>query len=108
MPKLSNNAKSSYTKRPVKLIDASIFQQAGYKNGRGGKSLRLHLCYNLTAGKMEFVALTDNTVAEAVSHFPVEPGAIYIADTGYGKGTQYLHITKRQADALFRVTPHHL
>ena len=90
------------------MIDGSIFQQAGYKNGKGGKSLRLHLCYNLTDGKMESVVLTDNTVAEAVSIFPVESGALYIADAGYGKGTQYLHITQRQADALLRVTPNHL
>ena len=70
--------------------------------------MRLHLCYNLTDGRMESATLTDNTVAEAVSHFPVERDALYIADAGYGKGTQYLHIKERQADALFRVTPNHL
>ena len=70
--------------------------------------MRLHLCYNLSAGRMESIALSDNTVAESVSHFPIERGALYIADAGYGKGKQLLHITQQRADALFRVTPNHL
>ena len=85
-----------------------MFQQAGYKNGKGGKSLRLHLCYNLTNGKMEAIELTDNKVAESVSHFEVEPGVLYIADAGYGKGKQLCFITKNHADALFCATPSHM
>ena len=108
MPKIPLKRKKSSNnpnERTIKLIDASIFQQAGHKNGKGGKSLRLHMCYNLTAGKMDSVKLTENTVAESVSHFPTEKGAIYIADSGYGKGKQLSWIVQNKADALFRLSP---
>ena len=108
MPKLSEKSRKPFAGRTIKLIDASIIQQAGHKNGRGGRSLRLHLCYNLSAGAMEAVELTDHTVAESVTHFAIEKGVLYIADAGYGKGKQIQHIKKCHADALFRVTPSHL
>jgi len=112
IPLKCKKSSSNPNKRTIKLIDASIFQQApacrtgrGYKNGRGGKSLRLHMCYNLTIGKMDSFKLTENTVAESVSHFQIEKNAIYIADSGYGKGKQFSWIVQNKADALFRLSP---
>ena len=70
--------------------------------------MRVHLCYNLSAGKMESVALTDDKIAESVTHFPIEQGVLYIADAVYGKGKQIQHIKECHAEALFRVTPSQL
>jgi hypothetical protein len=38
----------------------------------------------------------------------IEPGAIYIADAGYGSGKNLAHIFSHDADALFRATPNHV
>jgi hypothetical protein len=66
------------------------------------------MCYDLTDGRMDGIQVTDDTVAEQMSLFPIEPGAIYMADAGLGKGTQFLHIVENKADALLRATPSNL
>jgi hypothetical protein len=57
---------------------------------------------------MDDVLVTDKHTAESVTHFPIEPSVIYIADAGYGKGVNLAHIVSCHGDALFRATPNHL
>ena len=108
MPKMSNKSKKPFKGKTVKLLDGSIIRQAGKLGKKGGKSLRVHMCYNLTQGCMDCILLTDTSTAESVTVFDIEPNTIYIADTVYGKGKALAHIKSSQADALFRATPNHL
>jgi hypothetical protein len=108
MIKLPQKSRKSFQGRTVKLIDGSIFMQAGNSDKKGGKSIRLHMCYNLTAGRMNSVLLTDNRTAESVHVCNINAGEIIIADAGFGKGKSLAHVVSLNADALFRATPSNL
>jgi hypothetical protein len=66
------------------------------------------MCYDLTAGQMDETIVTDGHTAESTTVFTIEPGAIYMADAGFGTGKNLQHIVSCQANALFRATPNHL
>ena len=108
MPKMSTKSKKAFKGKSVKLLDGSIIRQAGKLGKKGGESLRVHMCYNLTEGCMDCISVTNISTAESVTVFDIEPNTIYIADTVYGKGKALAHIRTSQADALFRATPNHL
>ena len=86
----------------VYVVDATMFKQVG----SCGKELRVHMCYNLTRGVMEEVMVTDNRDAESASKFSVQPGSLYMADAGYGKGVNAEYISSQNGYVLFRITPH--
>jgi len=86
---------------PIYLLDGTIFKQEGKK----GKELRVHMCYNLSLGAMEEVAITDTSKAEKADVFEVRPRSLYMADAGFGKGTNYSTIVSQGANALFRFSP---
>ena len=90
------------------MLDGTTIKQAGKLGNRGGETLRVHMCYNLTKGCMENICVTDKHTAEGVTIFDLEANTIYIADAGYGKGKALAHVVSCKADALFRVTPNHL
>jgi hypothetical protein len=90
-----------FQNEPVHLLDASIFKQ----EGKDGKQIRLHMDYNLSAGTIEGVKLTDIHTAESVQEYTIKPKHIYIADAGYGKGKNLAHVVSCKANALFRMTP---
>jgi len=111
MPKISKKGKAPFeakSGKKLKILDGSIILQCGTKSKRGGETLRMHLCYNLTDGHMDHVKVTDKHTAEGVSMFEIEPNTIYMADALYGKGKHAAHIVSKKADAIFRVTPNHL
>ena len=85
----------------VYLLDASTLKQVGAK----GQELRVHMCYNLTKGAMEEVIVTDNHTAESAKTFKIQPGHLYIADAGYGKGKNLAQVISQKGNALFRFTP---
>jgi len=101
-------AKKQFQEQAVKLIDSSIFIQAGSRGKKGGKPLKLHMCYDLSAGAMDSVLLTDGGAAEQAARFGIESGDIVLADAGFGKGKNLAHVVSLGADALFRATPNHL
>lgn len=96
--------KANPDRRRIKLIDGSCIKQVGLK----GETLRIHMSYDLTLGCMDEVLVTDHHTAESFEPFTIEPGSIYIADAGYGRGRHYKYIVSRQGEALFRVTPNHI
>jgi len=100
-------SKGLFKGKVVKLKDSSMVRQAG-RGIRGGQTLRVHMCYNLTEGRMESVLVSDNHTAESMTIFSIDSNVIYIADAGYGKGKSVAQILSHGADALFRVTPNHL
>jgi hypothetical protein len=108
MPKLSPAETGQRHKREIKLLDGSMFVQEGRKGKKGGKSLRLHMCYNFTNAMMENVELTDERTAESVKVLPINPDDIILGDAGFGKGNAVEYVASKQADALFRATPSHM
>jgi hypothetical protein len=105
---LPQSERKPFQCRPMKLIDGSMFVQAGNKGKKGGKSVRVHMCYNLTEGAMDSLVLTDEHTAESVEVLDINPGDIILADAGFGKGKNLAYVVSRGADALFRATPAHL
>jgi hypothetical protein len=105
MPKLNEIALPAKTNgKKVYLLDGSIIMQ----DGKAGHQVRVHALYNLTAGCMADIKVTDNHTAESFKHFKLEKGAIYIADAGYGKAKEMKYIAEQGAEAILRVTPNHV
>jgi hypothetical protein len=90
--------------REIKIVDSSLVVQEGPK----GETIRIHMCYNLTAGCMDEISLTDHHTAETFSPFTIERQRIYQADAGLGLGKNLQYIRSGGADALLRVTPNRL
>jgi len=105
---LPAEARKVFSEKPViMLLDGSLIKQAG-KGKRGGGTVRIHMCYNLTEGCMGDILVTDNHTAESTSVLPIKPGAIYIGDAGFGTARNFEHVVSAGADALFRFTPNQM
>jgi len=70
------------TRRRVRLIDATRIGQIR----RGGDAWRVHWEYDLTAGCLGSVVVTDHHGGEHLGRFALAPGDIVVADGGYGFG----------------------
>lgn len=51
-----------------------------------GDDVRLHQSYDLRAGKMDQVQITDRHQAESLAHFAFQPGDLVLTDAGYPVG----------------------
>jgi len=87
--------------RRILLVDATRLPLIG---GRGD-AWRLHLAYDLLAARMAQVRVSDQTTAERLTHFEVEPGDIHVADSGYGYRVNLLHVVRARADVVLRIHP---
>jgi hypothetical protein len=67
----------------VLLIDATRFKTPAGT----GDDVRLHQSYDLRAGRMEQVQLTDRHQAESLSHFELRAGDLVVTDAGYPVGS---------------------
>lgn len=67
----------------ILLIDATRFKTpAG-----SGDDVRLHQSYDLRAGRMEQVQVTDRHQAESLCHFELRAGDLVVTDAGYPVGS---------------------
>lgn len=85
----------------VLLIDASRLKQVGGK----GDDWRLHTAYDLIAGRLAQVVVTDRSQGEKLGHFELEVGDIVVCDGGYGYRNSVARVKKKQADGVFRIHP---
>jgi Transposase DDE domain len=85
----------------VLLIDASTLKQVG----GSGDDWRLHTAYDLIAGRLAQVVVTDHTQGEKLDHFELEVGDIAVSDGGYGYRSSVAAVKKKQADGVFRIHP---
>jgi GNAT superfamily N-acetyltransferase len=82
----------------VLLIDATRFKvPAGT-----GDDVRLHQSYDLRAGRMEQVQVTDRHQAESLSHFEFRAGDLVVTDAGYPVGSSVELTQQRQCVLLQR------
>lgn len=85
----------------ILLIDASSLKQVG----GSGDDWRMHTAYDLIAGHLAQVVVTDHTQGEKLDHFEIEMGDIVVTDGGYGYRSSVAAVKKKEADGLFRIHP---
>jgi hypothetical protein len=73
--------------------------------GRSGDAWRLHLAFDLIAGRVGQVHLSDRHSGEKLAHFQLQPGDLVLLDAGYGYRTTLASAQAMRADVLFRFTP---
>jgi hypothetical protein len=83
----------------VLLVDATRLRQIG----GSGDDWRAHLAYDLCAGRMQQVRVTNRKGAEKLTHFELQPGDIAVGDSGYGYRKQLTYARAQHADVVLRV-----
>ena len=82
----------------VRLIDASVICQLGSR----GSDWRLHLSFDLLAGCLDEIDLTDGHGAERLNRFNFKPGELCIADRAYSVAKSLGWIVSQGAWVLVR------
>src|SRR5947209_20116367 len=80
------------------VIDATRFKTPG----GSGDDVRLHQSYDLHAGRMEQVQVTDRHQAESLAHFEVRAGDLVVTDAGYAVGSSVEQTQQSQSFVLQR------
>jgi hypothetical protein len=83
------------------LVDASTLGQPGGT----GDDWRLHLAYDLLAGRMSQVDVTDRRGGEHLARYRWHAGAVIVADRGYGYRRSVATAVRQQADVVVRIHP---
>lgn len=85
--------------RRIRLFDASSLQRPGAK----GTDFRLHLGFDLSAGRIDVIEITDASGGESLTRYPINPGDVVIADAGNGHRRGVAYVKEMQADVLVRI-----
>jgi Transposase DDE domain len=83
----------------ILLIDATRLKQPG----GSGDDWRVHLGYDLLAGRLVDVRVADRHTAEALELFVLGPGDIVIADRGYSRCRQLAYAMRQGAHVVVRL-----
>lgn len=83
------------------LVDASTLSQPGGT----GDDWRLHLAYDLGAGRMHQVCVTDRSGGEHLERYRWHAGEVIVADRGYGYRRSVATAVRQQADIVVRIHP---
>lgn len=83
------------------LVDASTLGQPGGT----GDDWRLHLAYDLLAGRMHQVGVTDRRGGEHLERYQWHAGEVIVADRGYGYRRSVATAVHQQADVVVRIHP---
>jgi hypothetical protein len=84
------------------LVDASRLRVPGGT----GDDVRLHSAYNLLAGRLEQVEVTDQHSAEGLHHFTLQAGDVVVTDAGYPVGAWVQQAQAQGAFGVHRVSYH--
>jgi hypothetical protein len=85
----------------VWVVDASMLGQPG----QPGDAWRLHMAFDLIAGRIGQVHLTDRSSGERLDHFQLQPGDLVLLDAGYGYRRTLATAQRHGADVLVPFTP---
>jgi hypothetical protein len=83
------------------LVDASTLGQPGGT----GDDWRLHLAYDLWAGRMHQVGVTDRRGGEHLAQYTWQAGDVIVADRGDGYRRSVATAVRQQADVVVRMHP---
>jgi hypothetical protein len=89
----------SHQPRRLCAVDATTLCEPGAK----GTSWRLHVGYDLLAGQVDQLTLTDDSGAESLSRFVCRSGDIVLADRGYTKARDLRPVIDAGADFITRM-----
>jgi Transposase DDE domain len=92
---------SQRVRRRVWIVDASMLGQVG----QTGDAWRLHLGFDLVAGQVGQVHLSDRYTGERLDHFELMPGDLVLLDAGYGYRSTLAFAQSKAADLLMPFTP---
>ena len=87
--------------RRIWLIDGSTMPQPG----GAPDAWRLHAAYDLLAGRLSQLRLTDHHQAEGLAHYVLQAGDIVVADRGYGYRKHLVYAVGQEADVVLRMDP---
>lgn len=85
--------------RRVRLVDATTLSAPGST----GADWRLHASYDLAAGVIDAVEVTDGRGGEHLGRFHVEKGDLLVADRGYAHQDRIWETVEAGADILVRI-----
>jgi len=83
------------------LVDASTLGEPGGT----GDDWRLHLAYDLLAGRMHQGGVTDRRGGEHLERYRWHAGEVIVADRGYGYRRSVATAVRQQADVVVRIHP---
>ena len=83
------------------LVDASTLSQPGGTGDDG----RLHLAYDLLAGRMHQVSVTDRRGGEHLARSQWRAGEVIVADRGSGYRRSVATAVQQQAEVVVRIHP---
>ena len=83
----------------IKLIDATLLA----RQGGSGAGWRVHVAYDLLAGQLDQVVLTNHYGAESLTHYTLAPGDLLVADGGYGTRAAVAVAQAAQSDVVLRI-----
>ena len=83
------------------LVDASCLRQPGGT----GDDWRLPLAYDLMAGRMQQVCVTDRHGGEHLARYRWQVGEVIVADRGDGYRRSVAMAVRQQADVVVRIHP---
>ena len=92
------------TAQRILLVDATHLSEMGPK----GETWRLHSAYDLLAGQLAWVQVSDHHQGESLARLPLHPGDILVGDKASSKAPQLLAVAEAQAFSLTRLSPWHL
>jgi hypothetical protein len=82
----------------VLLVDATRIRHVGGT----GDDWRLHTAYELCAGRLSQVSITDRHGGEKFAYYVLQAGDIVVADRGYGFRSSVAYASKRKAYVVLR------
>src|SRR5215467_5083359 len=83
------------------LVDASTLGQPGGT----GDDWRLHLAYDLLAGRIYHMSVTDRHGGEHLERYRWHAGEVIVTDRGYGYRRSVTTAVRQQADVVVRIHP---
>ncbi len=87
------------TRGRIKLIDATMLA----RQGGTGAGWRVHVAYDLLAGQLDQVSVTNHFGAESLQHYVLAPGDLLVADGGYGSRAAVAVAQAAQSDVVLRI-----
>lgn len=81
------------------LIDGTRLKEPG----GCGDDWRVHLGYDLLAGRLLDVRISDRHTAESLTLFDLRPGDLVVADRGYSRRGQWAFVIRKGGDIVIRL-----
>ena len=83
------------------LVDATAVRL----QGKDQHQQRVHMCVELNNNIIDQIKVTDEHVAESMSHFSLKSGDVVMGDAAYGTVKNCAYVIKQGADFILRIAP---